>query len=506
MNNFASGCRVFVFLVVGFVFSAAVLAQDSGQSSRTPKRISEVPTLTLKGSEPKPLDATKAIIAAFDKYQVVGMGAAHGDQDLDHFILDLVRNPALRSKVNDVVVECGNSLYQPILDRYIAGDDVPLDQARKVWRNTTQPMCWISGFYEELFPLIRRINQKVPQEKRIRVLAGDPPIEWGKVKTREDFWQFLTQRDSSIASVMEKEVLSKHHKALMLFGAAHLYHGGGHGGFTSAVQLYEERYPGVTMVVESGNLSLRAGYNAQFESRAASWPIPSLVSNLTGTWLADWLDKTRNPEGLAVVISKTGQDGKRIVSPAGPQDKTRGFSKKVDAYLYLGPQELLLKEPRPAEIFLNKDYMAEVQRRAAIIGPGPITDQAKAETVSDRDYDPFLYDQITKTMATASRFQPATMPPVSAGHTEVEVNPRLFDGYVGKYGLAPGIVLTITRERDRLFAQVNKQPLFQMFAESEREFFLKAVDAQITFVTDAQGRATELILHQDGDHVAKRIE
>ena len=64
----------------------------------------------------------------------------------------------------------------------------------------------------------------------------------------------------------------------------------------------------------------------------------------------------------------------------------------VDAYLYLGPRDLLLKEPRPAEIFLNKEYMAEMHRRAVIMGEDPITDQANPEKVSDRDYNPFFYD------------------------------------------------------------------------------------------------------------------
>jgi hypothetical protein len=80
------------------------------------------------------------------------MDAAHGNKDLADFILHLVRDPAFPSKVNDLAVECGNSLYQPILDRYIAGDDVPLSEVRQVWRNTTQPMCGTSGLYEELFP------------------------------------------------------------------------------------------------------------------------------------------------------------------------------------------------------------------------------------------------------------------------------------------------------------------------------------------------------------------
>jgi hypothetical protein len=46
-----------------------------------------------------------------------------------------------------------------------------LAEIRQVWRNTTQPMCGVSGLYEELFPLVRRINDTLPPEKKIRVLA-----------------------------------------------------------------------------------------------------------------------------------------------------------------------------------------------------------------------------------------------------------------------------------------------------------------------------------------------
>ena len=114
------------------------------------------------------------------------MDAAHGNKDLDDLILHLVRDPAFPTKVNDIAVECGNSLYQSVLDRYIAGADIPFSEARQVWRNTTQPMCDVSAFYEELFPLVRRINQKLLPEKRIRVLAGDPPLDWSKVKDKSE--------------------------------------------------------------------------------------------------------------------------------------------------------------------------------------------------------------------------------------------------------------------------------------------------------------------------------
>lgn len=379
------------------LFAAAGQAQVLPQIPLPPQGKVDIQPLNPKGSDPKPQDAERALLSAFDKYEVVAMGAAHGNKDLDDFLLHLVRNPAFPNKVNVIAVECGNSLYQPTLDRYIAGADVPLSEARQVWRNTTQLMCGVSGFYEQLFPLVRRINQTLPAERKLRVLACDPPIDWSKVKTREDFGrrQYL-ERDNSIAAIMEKEVLSKHRKALMLFGTAHLFHQD-----NTAVGLYEKDYPGVTLVVAEhtgfGNWTPLEKYNDQFEARMAALPVPSLVEDLKGTWLAELLDETYSSGNVFFGVA----DGGKL--PSGPA-KAKGtfselppeallkFSKKVDAYLYLGPRDLLLNEPTPAEILLDKDYMAELQRRAVFLREGPVADQIDPKKISDRDANPFFYD------------------------------------------------------------------------------------------------------------------
>jgi hypothetical protein len=295
MKKLVNGTPFFVLLFVAMVFSVADSAQGPGQGRPPAHGPTDVQRPNIKGSNPKPQDATDAILAAFDKYEVVGMDAAHGNKDLDDFILHLVRNPAFPTKVNDIAVECGNSLYQPILDRYIAGEEVPFSEVRQVWRNTTQLMCSVSGFYEELFPLIRRINQKLSPERRLRVLAGDPPLDWSKVKDKSEV---VLDRDASAASVMQKEVLSKRRKALMLFGTFHLFHSNSTAprGLESAVQRYEKDYPGVTLVIGHqfvfDNSADAAKYNNdELEARMASWPVPSLVQEIGGTWLAD-VDKT----------------------------------------------------------------------------------------------------------------------------------------------------------------------------------------------------------------------
>ena len=92
-------------------------------------------------------------------------------------------------------------------------------------------------------------------------------------------------------------------------------------------------------------------------------------------------------------------------------------------------------------------------------------------------------------------------------HKEIAIDAKIFDGYVGRYQLAPNFILTVSRDEKRLFAQGTGQPAIELFAEGKREFFMKAVDAQITFETDDEGKATSLTLHQNGAQTpGKRIE
>lgn len=84
--------------------------------------------------------------------------------------------------------------------------------------------------------------------------------------------------------------------------------------------------------------------------------------------------------------------------------------------------------------------------------------------------------------------------------------PAALDGLTGRYALAPGAVLTITREGQRMFGQLTGQPRIEIFAESPTAFFARVVDAQLTFTVGADGRASALTLHQNGrDMPAPRL-
>lgn len=103
-----------------------------------------------------------------------------------------------------------------------------------------------------------------------------------------------------------------------------------------------------------------------------------------------------------------------------------------------------------------------------------------------------------------SRYPLAKLEP-TVERRAVKLEASALEAYAGVYAANPVFSLTITREGERLFVQATGQQRFEIFPESETKFFLKVVDAQITFVRDEKGAVTHLILHQAGrDLEAKR--
>lgn len=82
---------------------------------------------------------------------------------------------------------------------------------------------------------------------------------------------------------------------------------------------------------------------------------------------------------------------------------------------------------------------------------------------------------------------------------EIELPIATLQKYVGVYQLNEALANSIRLVDGRLTSQVTGQRQSPLFPESEKAFFLKDVDAQLEFVTDDQGRVTELLMHQAGN-------
>lgn len=87
-------------------------------------------------------------------------------------------------------------------------------------------------------------------------------------------------------------------------------------------------------------------------------------------------------------------------------------------------------------------------------------------------------------------------------HTEVALDAKATEPYLGRYQLAPNVIVDITREGNQLFSQLTGQPKVEMYPESQNGFFLKLVEAQFTFDVGPDQKVTGLTLHQHGRHLA----
>ena len=89
-----------------------------------------IPTCSAQ-LDPKPEDATAAVLHEFEKHNIVIFGEIHGNMQEYEWLRSLIATPEFADRVDDIVMEFGNSLYQKSVDRYTAGEDVPIEQVQK---------------------------------------------------------------------------------------------------------------------------------------------------------------------------------------------------------------------------------------------------------------------------------------------------------------------------------------------------------------------------------------
>jgi hypothetical protein len=145
-------------------------------------------------------EEVNAILDAFQEHDIIALAEGeHRNQQSASFRLALIRDPRFPAVVNDVVVESGSARYQDTIDRFVRGETVSDADLRHVWQDTTQSSAtWDVPLYEEFFRAVRQLNGALPRERQLRVLLGDPPVDWDRIRTRED-WIGLPSRDAFAA-------------------------------------------------------------------------------------------------------------------------------------------------------------------------------------------------------------------------------------------------------------------------------------------------------------------
>lgn len=297
------------------------------------------PPPTAAAGEPHVEDATKAMVEAFRTHSIVMFGETHANKEEYAWLCSLVKDPAFHARVDDIVVEFGNSLYQKSVDRYIAGEDVPLEQVQKAWRNMAGAVGPVSPVYGQFYKAVRESNQMYPRHP-IRLVLGDPYADWSKINNAEDLGPFVAHRDEWYAQVVKDEVLAKEHRAILIMGAGHFRRSNGPGLIERAIRAAgQDPY----LVVFGTNVV--GGYDDQ-DPRFDAWKTPAIVS-LAGNWVGDL------PAMPVLTCGAAAVNGLKM-------------SDVADAMFYAGPRDTLTQVNVPAAELQNTEYGREINRRLMI--------------------------------------------------------------------------------------------------------------------------------------------
>ncbi len=301
-----------------------------------------------------------AVLEAFKTHRLVGLGEIHDLQNHGDALALLLSDPRLPGVVDDIVVEFGNALYQDTIDKFIAGQPVADADLRRVWRNTTQsPLeTWDEPMYEQVYRTVRAANWPLPPNKRMRVLLGDPPIDWAKTTTRSEFLSWERRHGPVFwAPLVEKQVLAKGRRALLNFGDDTFIG-------VNATVAGERIYRIVDLVPPAGDLG-------GLTRRLSRYPRYSVIP-AADTWLGS-VDAglAFDAPGLPGNARKApphrrGKNGKRPIQSIGDDFCGQRIGSLIDAGLYLGqPAEVTASWPNPA-IYLDPPYWKELRRRNAL--------------------------------------------------------------------------------------------------------------------------------------------
>jgi hypothetical protein len=309
-------------------------------------------------SSTSPADATAAIVQALRRYPVVAIGESHNLAEAGEFYDALVTSPDFARAADSVIVEFGNARYQSLVDRYVTGKDVSPECLRRVWQNTTQVGAWDAPMYAQFFAAVRRANESRPASQQLRVVLGDPPIDWHAVASADEVRHYLIRRERFLARTVERQVVDVGKHALLIAGMAHLERTNAAAGPANTTELIDRHNPGSVYVV-----GIHLGFpDPDWEKRLLTWPVPSVLE-LAGTWIGELPDGTQR-----------AQDA-------------------FDAMLYLGPPDSLhLSLPLPT-VYMRDHYWAQLRRRWVLSDMGPFSAAALFSAYADPGY-PGLFSTI----------------------------------------------------------------------------------------------------------------
>jgi hypothetical protein len=316
---------------------------------------------------PVPVAAVSEVLGAFRTHQVVAISDPHGNVQQHAFIVSLLRAPNFPEVVDDIVIETASARYQDAIDRFIRGDEVPRATLRRAWLDHTVVNNGIGDQTANILDTVRSVNASLPAARRLRVIAGDPPIDWSNITSKDDHRRWIELRDSHPADLIRRQVIERGHHALVIYGQGHLQRRQIASNYDMSV--WQEQTLVSLLEHDTGihvfNVWTLFERGVALPAVVATWPVPALAI-VRGTTLGaqDFGDYVQ-PRPRAAV-----QNGQLVPLPR-EQWKTMRMEDQFDAVLYLGPASSMTDDAARPTLCNEPDLVAERIQRLSTFGPPP---------------------------------------------------------------------------------------------------------------------------------------
>ena len=307
------------------------------------------------GSEPKHF-----LLETLAKYPLVIYGEIHRRKVSWDFLSSVLSDSRFPERVGTVFLELP-AYQQPEFDRFYASKELDTEILLDIMRSEQIYGWWDRGEYEFLLN-VWKLNQTLPADRQIRVIATDEQPPYKLFKTEEDFEKWRENsynRNTRMADVIEQTVKTKMDNRNCLFVVGYMH-------------AYKSHVP----VAEGENPVLSAG--AQLVQRLSAENVFNIFQHVPmGTnWGALGLIR----QGLFdVAFEKTGNKPVAFNlsdSPFGtePFDADYGmsfdsrvgnFADNFDGYIFFQP----LKDEDSDYVLYgiwNDQFVEEIKRRAAL--------------------------------------------------------------------------------------------------------------------------------------------
>jgi hypothetical protein len=357
MHELARACVAAALIVIGVVPVAGRLQR--GPAAATP------------------IDAHAAILSAFETHNIVAITDPHGNTAAQAFLLSLLREPRFTAVVDDVVLETASARYQDVLDRFVRGEDVDRDSLRPVWEEHTVPNS-LGAEAEETIRAVRLINSSIGSgaSRKLRVIAGDPPIDWDNVTSRDDHRHWIELRDSYPADLIRHQVLDRGRRALVIYGQGHLQRMQIASNYDMSTWQAQSLVSWLAQDHAARIFNIWSLIDATVETPAelSSWRVPSLAL-LKNTSLGQ-MDFGHYAGLMGAGPRFAVRDGQLVALPREAW-KTMRMEDQFDALLYLGPPASMTTASVPRALCQDTAFVVRRLDRLTRFSPPPEIDRFK---------------------------------------------------------------------------------------------------------------------------------